>query len=336
MIDVTDAVPSAAVPLENTSPVWQRVWHPVAAADEVTGEAPAQVLVAGEAWVLARLDGRLVAFEDRCAHQGSPLSAGDITRATDGTARLTCAYHGWRFDATGRCDLVPVPEGRGKWGWEKWRAQRAGKRSALRAAYGVTEAYGLIWLAPREPLAPLPAFPEWNAPGMTRTSATAVTTNVSAGQLIDSFLDAAHFPRAHAPSAARGEITAEVTTNGWQVTGVFAASELTAEPAVAARPLLTKTAGASGTAHARLELPHATIGILLGCQPEDWMTTRVFTLIAWGGTDTGSIADAGPLDLLNAGPVRPGPVGPGTVRHGMLSTAWRRLMTRAAAAVTAH
>jgi nitrite reductase/ring-hydroxylating ferredoxin subunit len=314
MIGVSDAVSAAALPLGNTSPVWRHAWHPVAPAAEVTGEAPTQVLVADEAWAVARLDGRLVAFEDRCPHRQSPLSAGDITRAGDGTGRLTCAYHGWRFDAAGRCDLMPGLGPR-----ERWRIKKTGQRVALRAAYGVAEAYGLVWLAPREPLAPLPAFPEWNAPGMRRTSAAGVRTSASAGQLVDSFLDTAHGPLADGAAAA-----VSVSADAWQVTGVF--------PAVMSR--LTKTAGVSGTAHARLELPRATIGILLACQPEDRMTTRVFTLIASGGTEDGT----GPLaPAPSARSARSAPLNPEArrtdARDPELSNAWRRLMARASATV---
>ena len=50
----------------------------------------------------------LTAFEDRCPHRMSPRSAGAVTRAVEGTPRPTCAYHGWRFDETGRCDLIPA------------------------------------------------------------------------------------------------------------------------------------------------------------------------------------------------------------------------------------
>ena len=39
------------------------------------------------------------------------------------------------------------------------------KRADLTPAWGVTEAYGFVWLAPEEPLAPLPEFPEWGAEG---------------------------------------------------------------------------------------------------------------------------------------------------------------------------
>jgi phenylpropionate dioxygenase-like ring-hydroxylating dioxygenase large terminal subunit len=183
---MTDNVASVAdVPsLGNTSPVWRRAWHPVAQVEEVSAGAPVQVLVAGEAWVVARLDGRLVAFADRCPHRLAPLSAGHVTTAADGTGRLACAYHGWRFDAAGRCDLIP----------SLGRHGNISQRARLRAAHGVAEAYGLVWLAPDEPLAPLPAFPEWDAPGMTRARSRTVRTRAGAGQLVDNFLDAAHFP----------------------------------------------------------------------------------------------------------------------------------------------
>ena len=345
MIGVSDAVSSAALPLGNTSPVWRWAWHPVAPAAEVTGAAPAQVLVAGEAWVLARLDGRVVAFEDQCPHRQSPLSAGDITRAADGTARLTCAYHGWRFDAAGGCDLMPALGLR-----DRRRLQKAGRPVALRAAYGVTEAYGLIWLAPREPFAPLPAFPEWNAPGMTRTSATTVRTSVSPGQLIGNFLatgllGTVRFPGVPAVGAVSPAV-ADVTVclQTWQVTGVFNGPGGTAPGLTGtAAPRLRKTAGVSGSAHARLELGHATIGMLVACQPEDWMTTRVFTLMAFGGIGGEDLAVEGSLDTLSTGtlstdalstdPLSTDPLSSDLLSSDPLSTAWRHLMARASATV---
>ena len=47
--------------------------------------------------------GRASALLDRCPHRNVPLSAG---RMTDGL--LECGYHGWRFDGTGACRLVPA------------------------------------------------------------------------------------------------------------------------------------------------------------------------------------------------------------------------------------
>ncbi|MEK6397106.1 MAG: Rieske 2Fe-2S domain-containing protein [Terriglobus sp.] len=44
---------------------------------------------------VAVVDGTLVAFNNRCPHQGAPLSAGEL----DG-CMVVCPYHAWRFDVT--------------------------------------------------------------------------------------------------------------------------------------------------------------------------------------------------------------------------------------------
>ena len=62
-----------------------------------------QVTLLGEDWAVARIDGAIVALPDRCPHRFSPLSAGCVV---DGAVQ--CAYHGYRFDAAGRCVLVPA------------------------------------------------------------------------------------------------------------------------------------------------------------------------------------------------------------------------------------
>lgn len=338
---MTEVRDSSTAPLANTSPVWRKAWHPVALAEEVTGDALTPVLVADQPWVVARFDGRLVAFEDQCPHRLAPLSAGNVTRASDGTARLTCGYHGWRYDAAGRCDLVPA----------LGRLGNVSKRAMLRSAHGVTEAYGLIWLAPETPLGSLPAFPEWNDPSMTRARSRTVRTRASAGQLVDNFLDAAHFPFVHAASfgvASEGPLEAgEVTADGWQVTGVFDTPYRDGGVVVSHRVI--KTAGVSGSAHVRLELPDVTIGILLACQPEDGETTRVFKLITRSDIDgdTGRLETfikeedqilAEDLAILERYPSGLLPLDPRAEVHSRadrLSVAWRRLMAAAAHALAA-
>jgi vanillate O-demethylase monooxygenase subunit len=325
-------------PLANTSPVWRRAWHAVAHAEDVTGQAPLQVRVAGDDWVLARLDGQLAAFADQCPHRLAPLSAGQVSRAADGTARLSCGYHGWRYDAAGRCDLIP----------SLGRDASISKRARLRPAHGVTEAYGLVWLAPQAPLAPLPAFGEWAAPGMTCTRSRTLRTRASAGQLVDNFLDAAHFPFVHAASfgvtdeepLAAGDIAA----GPWRVTGVFDTPYRDGGVVVSHR--VTKTAGPSGTAHVRLELPGVTIGILLACQPEADGSTQVFKLICRSDIDgdAGRLAqfvkeedqilaeDLAILERYSSGLLPLDPRAEVHTRADRLSVAWRRLM---AGAVTA-
>jgi len=337
--------------LGNTSPVWNKAWTAVGRAGEIPDNAPLQVLVAGEAWVVTRMDGTLTAFEDRCPHRHSPLSAGSVTRAEDGSPRLTCAVHGWRFDATGQCDLMPGdgrtgrlgdsrlghhgPGHHGRHGHHGWHGrhdkQGRGEKDdrhpesvVLRSPYGVTERYGLAWLTVDEPLAPLPEFPEWTDAALDQAHCRPVRVKASAGQVIDCFLNAA----------------GSVVADDWQVTAVVEAP---------GHVRSITTAGPSATVHLRRELPHATIGILITAQPEDQDTTRVFKLVTRSGLagDPALVEDfaaseelvladnlahleryAAPLPL---GEEAIGP-GPGDLGAGsQLNLAWRRLMARAAA-----
>ena len=47
-------------------------------------------------------DGSPTVLEDRCVHRNAPLSAGCVRKGL-----LTCAYHGWRYDAGGRVVSIP-------------------------------------------------------------------------------------------------------------------------------------------------------------------------------------------------------------------------------------
>jgi nitrite reductase/ring-hydroxylating ferredoxin subunit len=334
--------------LANTAGVWRRSWIAVARAEEIPDNTPVQVLLGGDAWVLTRMDGVLTAFDDHCPHQRSPLSAGSVTRADDGSPRLCCAFHGWRFDATGRCDLMPDldrgghahhgPRGGGH-RQHRWHGRHAGHGrgadrdghvpgTSLLAAYGVVERYGLVWLAVDEPLAHLPEFPEWQDATAGRAACQSVTVHASAGQVIDRLLGAG---------------ADEVAADGWRVTGVFHGEDRDGG-AVAPRRAV-KTAGPHATAHLRLERAHATIAILVTCQPEDWGTTRVHKLITHSGLASGTAAmeeftqdesralaaDLSAAERLAAValPLDPGDAAAGA-RAGQLNIAWRALMARAA------
>jgi nitrite reductase/ring-hydroxylating ferredoxin subunit len=63
------------------------------------GRDRAVVTLDGRELVLFRVEGRIHAFENRCPHEGNPLSEGEIAGPT-----LTCVFHNWRFDLeTGAC-----------------------------------------------------------------------------------------------------------------------------------------------------------------------------------------------------------------------------------------
>jgi vanillate O-demethylase monooxygenase subunit len=322
--------------LQNTCAVMLRMWHAVALVDEVPDREPIQVWVAGEPWALVRLDGRLRAFADRCPHRLAPVSAGRVATAADGSDRLVCGYHGWRYDNSGRCDLIPALGPRAN----------LSRRAVLAGPAGLTEAYGLVWLAPLEPLTPLPGFPEWDATGMDRARTRVLRTRAGAGQLVDNFLDAAHFPFVHASSFGVADDEpldgGEVVVHDTVVTGTFTTPYREGGEVYTHR--VTKTAGVSTTAYVRLELPHATIGILLACLPERADSTRIFKLLTRDdlGGDPGRLAafvkeeeqildeDLSILERYTS----PGlPLDPRVELHtrvDRLSLAWRGVMAQAA------
>ena len=76
-------------------------WLPVALSRQVHAR-PLKRRVASQAIVLWRSPDGIRALRDRCPHRNYPLSAGRIENG-----KLTCPYHGWRFDSDGRCVEVP-------------------------------------------------------------------------------------------------------------------------------------------------------------------------------------------------------------------------------------
>src|SRR5437764_3369051 len=118
-------------------------WFPVARTADV-GTTPVPVGAAGQSYVVVRLrpGGEVTAFPARCPHRLVPLAAGTVV---DG--RLQCAYHGWQFDAEGRCASIPSlgPEG------------TPPPRADLRGPWAVEERGGWVWLAPSSTTEACPA-----------------------------------------------------------------------------------------------------------------------------------------------------------------------------------
>ena len=206
-----------AGPLEltNTHPALRYCWHPVARSADVAGH-PLRVLLLGEPWVLVRLGGgvgaggggggdgaAIAAFFDRCPHRMAPLSIGSVVEKGDGGTRaLQCAYHGWCFGAEGRCVEIPAL-GPG--------SAHIPPRARLRAAAGVAERHGMVFLRPTAPpdalgstarlaweaLAEPPDVEEANDPAFMAGDLPVMRAGASAGLLADNFLDMAHFPFVH-------------------------------------------------------------------------------------------------------------------------------------------
>lgn len=192
---------------DNEHPALRHCWHPVAPAADLADGGPISVELLGEHWCVVRLGDELAAFPDACPHRLSPLSAGTVVGDT-----LQCGYHGFRFSADGTCVEIPavdpnlpIPAG-----------------AHCRPAAGVTEAFGLVWLAPLEPVTPLPEVPEHDDASFVNCPLPPSDWNASAGQMTDNFLDLGHLPFLHA--ATFGEEDDRVVSNytlerdGWKFT----------------------------------------------------------------------------------------------------------------------
>ncbi|MGA8615209.1 MAG: aromatic ring-hydroxylating dioxygenase subunit alpha [Xanthobacteraceae bacterium] len=78
-------------------------WYPVLQSEELQPKRPLGFMALGEALVAWRdAQGRPHVMRDKCPHRAAKLSAG---RVLDGA--LQCAWHGLRFDGTGKCVMIP-------------------------------------------------------------------------------------------------------------------------------------------------------------------------------------------------------------------------------------
>lgn len=126
-------------------------WYPVARSKSVrTGKAHA-VSFAGDPIVLVRTQqGEVFAVEDRCAHRQVPMHIGVVEDDC-----IKCAYHGWKYNKTGKCVSVPYLD-------------KCSLRPANLRSYPCREAYGLVFVYPGDmgkfDAAVFPEIPSANDP----------------------------------------------------------------------------------------------------------------------------------------------------------------------------
>ncbi|MBZ0303393.1 MAG: aromatic ring-hydroxylating dioxygenase subunit alpha [Anaerolineae bacterium] len=161
-------------------PVLVNDWHVIArSADLAEGEVTRFRLL-DEDLVLWRLGERVMAWKDLCVHRGARLSLGTICGET-----LQCAYHGWTYNAEGRCVRIPA------------HPEQVPPTKARTIQYAVTERYGWVWVCLGEPAQDLPAFAEWDDSGFHNVHCGPYYAHASGPRIIENFLDVAHFPYVH-------------------------------------------------------------------------------------------------------------------------------------------
>ena len=156
-------------------------WHPVAAvADVPPGKLVAARLLGREVVLWRAADGNVRAWEDRCPHRGTRLSIGRI----EGD-EVVCAYHGWHFDGSARCTLIPsLPD-------------LAAKTQARVMAFRAMEKYGLVWVCIGTPAAAVLPFPEYDDPKLRKVRCGPYDVATSGPRIVENFLDMAHFSMVH-------------------------------------------------------------------------------------------------------------------------------------------
>lgn len=160
----------------------RRYWHPIAGSSELNDDTPTrEVRLLGEDLVLFRsAAGVLGLVEPSCAHRKASLAYG--IPEPDG---IRCAYHGWVFDAAGKCVEQPSEP-----------ADSSFKEKVAIKAYPVQELGGLVfaYMGP----SPAPLLPNYEIlvrPG-TR-SAWSVELPCNWLQCHENSLDPLHFQWLH-------------------------------------------------------------------------------------------------------------------------------------------
>lgn len=263
--------------ITNITPQLRRTWHPIGRA-ETFGDEPTRVELIGEGYVVVRLDGRLEAFLDVCPHRNARLSDGRLVNGL-----IECPYHGWRFDADGRCAHVPA------------LGEGATMPPARLTRPHVQERYGLVWLAPDDPVCDVLNIPEWDDPALDKVWMPVVDIDAGAAQAIDNFLDFSHFPFVHAGTFGTDddrlvhEYSTERTDDGWgfivDYPHVIENNEdplvLTGEHPLVQPRVMRYEYRVPFAANLRLELPLTGMvnAIIMLCQPLTLERTRMHMLM---------------------------------------------------------
>src|SRR6478735_8510429 len=140
--------------LVTQQPVFRKFWHAVMPlADLQQGPKPFTLL--GENIVLfLDADGQPAALRDRCCHRTARLSKGwcvDGEGKACGQGAIQCGYHGWTYDRSGQVIRIP-----------QYEPERKISPEYKTTAYHCSARYRYAWVALEEPIAEIPAIPEFD------------------------------------------------------------------------------------------------------------------------------------------------------------------------------
>lgn len=159
-------------------------WYVVASSTEI-GKKPFPVSLFSKNFVLWRdSHGKLQMQLDVCPHRSASLSLGEVVENC-----IRCPFHGFTFDATGSCSLVPETE-------------KPAPNLKLET-HAVIERNGFVWLKRGDNLAQSPPWFEDLHDGLSSyQSIHEWPTHIS--RCVENQLDYAHLPFVHRKTIGRG------------------------------------------------------------------------------------------------------------------------------------
>jgi phenylpropionate dioxygenase-like ring-hydroxylating dioxygenase large terminal subunit len=173
--------PASILPQECRDPALLNDWHVVAASvDIVAGQLLPLTLLERDLVCWRDNAGEVHVWEDLCIHRGARLSKGFIR-----DDKVVCPYHGWNYDGSARCVLMPAAP------------NEPPLKKARAIAHRTTEKYGLVWVSLGAPEHEVPEFPEWTDDRYKKVLCGPYKFR-SGYRAVENFLDPTHFPFVHA------------------------------------------------------------------------------------------------------------------------------------------
>jgi phenylpropionate dioxygenase-like ring-hydroxylating dioxygenase large terminal subunit len=160
-------------------------WYVVCQSKELGRTKPKEIQLFGQDLVAWRTtEGKPVLMNRYCSHMGASLAIGKLTEAEGGC--ISCPFHGWTYDATGKCISIPYEEHIPK--------------TAVQRTFPTVERYGYIWAwyGTPEPLFAVPDFPPAESESqhyMTLRYQFFARTTIT--QVLENLFDYQHLPRLH-------------------------------------------------------------------------------------------------------------------------------------------
>jgi phenylpropionate dioxygenase-like ring-hydroxylating dioxygenase large terminal subunit len=156
-------------------------WYPVLPSQQLT-DRPQPIRLFGEDWALWRdSQGLPSAGRNRCPHRAGSLSAGWV----EGDC-IVCPYHGWQYDRTGQCRLIPHLESH----------LPIPPKARIDPAH-TGEAYGMVWMCVGSPQSELPRWREAEEPKFRLRVEFFEHRPVNALRIIDNAIDLSHVTFVH-------------------------------------------------------------------------------------------------------------------------------------------